>query len=93
VKSDALLRLMFADLVGEPVTRASLMALREDIADLEARLDATDASARELPHREKYLLLVNGFLHRLLDLHRELIDEVEAELASDAGQGGQAAAG
>ena len=84
---------MFADLVGEPATRASLIALREDIADLEACLDATDASARELPHRAKYLLLVNGFLRGLLDLHRELIDEVEAELAADDAEGGQAAAG
>jgi DNA-binding PadR family transcriptional regulator len=93
VKSDALLRLMFADLVGEPVTRESLIALREDLADLGARLDATEASARELPHRAKYLLLVNGFLRGLLDLHHELIDQVEAELAPDAGEEGQAAAG
>jgi DNA-binding PadR family transcriptional regulator len=92
VKSDALLRLMIADLVGEEATRASLAALREDLADLSARLDASEASARTLPHREKYLLLVTGFLRRLLELHGELIDEVEAELAPGAGEGGQAAA-
>ena len=34
VKSDALLRLLIADLVGEAPTRASLDALREDVADL-----------------------------------------------------------
>jgi len=92
LKSDALLRLLIADLVGEAATRASLIALREDLADLRARVEATEASARTLPHREKYLLLVTGFLGGLLDLHAELIDEVEAELAPDAAPGGQAAA-
>src|SRR5919198_5002502 len=44
VKSDALLRLLIADLVGERVTRESLTTLREDIATLSAQLD--DAEAR-----------------------------------------------
>src|SRR5262245_57844132 len=55
VKSDALLRLLFADLVGEAPTRDSLSALRAEIADLSGRLDETTASAGQLPHREKYL--------------------------------------
>jgi DNA-binding PadR family transcriptional regulator len=33
------------------------------------------------PHREKYLLLVIGFLRKLFELHLELVDEVERELA------------
>ena len=50
VKSDALLRMLIADIVGEGLTRASIPALREDIADLEARLDASEESADALPH-------------------------------------------
>jgi DNA-binding PadR family transcriptional regulator len=92
LKSDALLRLMIADLVGEEATRASLIGLREELADLGACVDATEVSARTLPHREKYLLLVIGFLRGLLELHGELIDEAEAELDGGAGEGGQAAA-
>jgi len=80
VKSEVLLRLLIADLVGEDVTRASIATLRDDIADLVARLDESEAAAHGLPHREKYLLLVNGFLRRLVDLHSELVDEVEREL-------------
>src|SRR6266511_3536645 len=38
LKSDPLLRLLIADLVGETVTRESLVTLRDDIADLQARL-------------------------------------------------------
>ena len=80
LKSDPLLRLLIADLVGETVTRKSITTLRDDLADLQARLDEAEASAEELPHRRKYLLLVIGFMRRLFDLHREWVDEVEREL-------------
>jgi DNA-binding PadR family transcriptional regulator len=82
VKSDALLRLLICDLVGEDVTRRSMAALRDDLADIHARLDEAEESAHGLPHREKYLLIVVGFLRRLLELHEELFDEVERELNS-----------
>jgi len=80
LKSEPLLRLLIADLVGEAPTRESLATLRDDIADLFARLDEVEQSAEALPHRRKYLLLVTGFLRRLLELHLELIDQVEREL-------------
>jgi DNA-binding PadR family transcriptional regulator len=80
VKSETLLRLLIADLVGEDTTRESIATLRQDIADLSARLAETEAGAKTLPHRRKYLLLVTGFLRRLLELHLELVDEVEREL-------------
>jgi len=88
LKSEPLLRLLIADLVGEAPTRASIATLREDIADLSARLDETEASAKLLPHRRKYLLLVIGFLRRLLDLHLEWVDEVERELAPEQAHAG-----
>ena len=83
LKSEPLLRLLIADLVGEEPTRVSIATLREDIADLSARLDESEASAALLPHRRKYLLLVIGFLRRLLELHLEWVDEVERELAPE----------
>jgi DNA-binding PadR family transcriptional regulator len=92
VKSDALLRLLIADLVGEAPTRASLDALREDVADLLARIEENEESARALPHRAKYLLMVNDFLRGLLDLHLQLVDRADAELAPGPVEGGQAAA-
>jgi DNA-binding PadR family transcriptional regulator len=82
LKSEALIRLLVADLVGEPATRASIITLREDIADLLERLDETEASAEALPHRRKYLLLATGFMRRLYALHLELVDEVDRELAA-----------
>ncbi len=83
VKSDALLRLLICDLVGEPPTRESIGTLRADVADLSARLDEAEARAATLPHREKYLRISLGFLRGLLALHLELVDEVERELARD----------
>ena len=83
IKSELLLRLLIADLVGEDVTRESVAALRDDIAELFDRLDETDRSAAELPHRTKYLLLVNGFLRELLVLHLTWIDQLEHELQQE----------
>jgi DNA-binding PadR family transcriptional regulator len=80
LKSDALVRLLIADLVGEAPTRKSLASLRDDVADLQARLDEAETSAALYPHRQKYLLVVIGFLRRLLELHLELVDQVEREL-------------
>lgn len=80
VKSEMLTRMLIADLVGEAPTRASIAALRSDIADLSFRLDESEASARALPHRARYLLLSTVFLRRLLELHLAWIDEVEREL-------------
>ena len=45
-KSEALLRLLVADLVGEAPTRRSVATLREDVAELLARLDEIEADAR-----------------------------------------------
>src|SRR5581483_2291174 len=58
LKSDALLRLLICDLVGEDATRASFATLRDDLEDLRARLDESERRAGELPHRQKYLELV-----------------------------------
>jgi DNA-binding PadR family transcriptional regulator len=80
LKSEPLLRLLLADLVGEQVTRESMATLRDDIADLMERLDESMQAAEALPHRRKYLLIVNRFLRRFVDLHVELVEEVEAEL-------------
>ena len=88
LKSEPLLRLLIADLVGEEPTRESLGALRSDLEDLRSRLDASEEAAAGLPHRSTYLLIVVGFLRRYLDLHEELVDAVERELgASPVGAG------
>ena len=78
LKSEPLLRLLIADLVGEEVTREALATLREDLADLNQRLDASEAAAEALPHRAPYLLAANRFLRGFVALHEELIDALPA---------------
>jgi DNA-binding PadR family transcriptional regulator len=80
LKSEALIRLLICDLVGEKTTRESFSALRDDIADIQTRLGEADRRAQDLPHREKYLRMAIAFMQRFLDLHLELVDEVEREL-------------
>jgi DNA-binding PadR family transcriptional regulator len=80
LKSEPLLRLLVADLVGETATRESLAALAVEIADLEGRIAESEQAAETLPHRRTYLLLVTGFLRGFLELHRQLLARVEREL-------------
>src|SRR6266496_1122592 len=87
VKSDALLRLLICDLVGEEVTRESMATLRDEIAELRERLDDSERAANGYPHRARYLLLVVGFLRRFVDLHEQLVEEVERELAAPGNTG------
>jgi DNA-binding PadR family transcriptional regulator len=85
VKSELLLRLLICDLVGEEPTRESVGTLREDIADLEGRLDEVERYAEGMPHRRRYLELTVSFLRRLLALHLDFVAELEEELGDESG--------
>lgn len=81
VKSEALVRLLIADLVGEAPTAASMASLRADVDSLTELLDEAEAVAAALPEEpRRSLLIACPFLRRLLDLHLELAAEVEREL-------------
>jgi DNA-binding PadR family transcriptional regulator len=80
LKSEAMIRLLMCDLVGEETTLESMATLRDDIADVGRRLDDAEVRSSGLPHREKYLRLAIDFMRRLLDVHLELVDRVEREL-------------
>jgi DNA-binding PadR family transcriptional regulator len=80
VVADPILRLLAADLVGEPAARESLLRMREDIVDLRERLDAADEVAGTLPSREKYLRLNHRLAARVLDAYEQWLDEIETEL-------------
>ena len=54
-----------------------------ELAELHERLDESEERAEGLPHRSRYLLIVISFLRRYLDLHAELVDEVERELTGE----------
>jgi DNA-binding PadR family transcriptional regulator len=80
IQHEAVTRLLAADLVGEQAVLDSLRALREEIADISARLDAAEAIATAIPSRERYLLLNHRLARRIVKAHTDWLDEVEREL-------------
>ena len=82
MEHEPLTRVLVADLVCEAPVRESLATLRDDIADLSARLDEAEGAAENLPHRRKYLLMGHRLNRRLLEVHLEWLDEIERELES-----------
>ena len=80
IQNEAIVRLLAADLVGEQAVLDSLRALREEIADISARLDAAEAIATTIPSRERYLLLNHRLTRRIVKAHTDWLDEIEREL-------------
>ena len=80
-KSDALLRLLAADLVGEDAVREGFAALQDDLDDMRARMRETAERAKALPHREKYLGMALDVVEGLIQLYEELIEKVERDFA------------
>jgi DNA-binding PadR family transcriptional regulator len=80
IKSEALTRMLVADLVGEERTARSLGALRGEIADALEGIAAAEAMAETLPHRREALLLAYRLVRRQLELQLAWVGEVEAAL-------------
>ena len=80
-KSEALLRTLATDLVGEEAVREGFEALQDDLDDMRARVKETAERAKLLPHREKYLSLGLEFMDGLFRLYEELIEKVERNFA------------
>jgi DNA-binding PadR family transcriptional regulator len=74
------IKMLAADLVGEAPVRASLLAMRDEMASLRAELDLADDRADAIPHRAKYLHLNHRLSRRILDCYDEWLEDVEREL-------------
>ena len=81
-KSEALLRTLATDLVGEDAVREGFATLRDDLEDMRARVEKTRERAKALPHREKYLNLGLEFIEGLIGLYEELVEKVERDFAA-----------
>jgi DNA-binding PadR family transcriptional regulator len=87
VLHEGVVRLLAADLVGEEPVREGILAMRTELDELDALIDAGEAVAGTLPHRERYLRLNHRLARRLVAAHRAWVDDVETEL--DGGQTAQ----
>lgn len=82
IQHEAVVRLLAADLVGEQAVLDSLLALREEIADISARLDGAEVIAATIPGRAPYLLLNHRLARRIVQAHTDWLDEIERELGT-----------
>ena len=80
-KSEALLRTLATDIVGEEAVREGFVALRDDLEDMRARVKEAAERAKALPHREQYLTLGLEFVEGLIGLYEELVEKVEQDFA------------
>src|SRR5262249_42371397 len=83
VLHEGVVRLLAADLVGEPPVREGVLGLRAELDELDGLLDQGDAVAAGLPHRERYLRINHRLARRLVEAHRAWLDEVEQTLAEE----------
>jgi PadR family transcriptional regulator, regulatory protein AphA len=96
VQHEGIVKLLAADFSDDATIRASLAGLRHGLEQAYQRLEVMERRAPEVPHRTRYLRLINDYGRRSLDAQREWLDAVEQALdgpAEDRPQGAPAAAG
>jgi PadR family transcriptional regulator, regulatory protein AphA len=81
-KSEALIRILATDLVGEDAVREGFAGLHDDLEDMRGRLQEAAKTAKTLPHREKYLGLGLEFVEGVLQLYDELVEKVERDFTA-----------
>jgi PadR family transcriptional regulator, regulatory protein AphA len=81
-KSDALIRLLAVDLVGEEAAREGFAGLGADLEDMRARVAEATERAKTLPHREKYLNMGLHFVEGVIELYDELLETVEKSFSA-----------
>jgi PadR family transcriptional regulator, regulatory protein AphA len=80
IQNEANIRLLAGDLIDDATIVRSFAAMREELDELEQLIAEGEATADEVPHRERYLRLSFSFARRLVAIHREWVDEIEREL-------------
>jgi hypothetical protein len=82
VQHEAIVKLLAADFSDDATILASLGGLRQGIADARARLSPMTERVEQLPHRTRYLRLINDYARRSLDAQSDWLDHVERELGT-----------
>jgi DNA-binding PadR family transcriptional regulator len=96
IQNEAALKLLGADFADDAAVLRSLQGLREELAARLEHVDALDARAAALPHRARYLDLLNELARNTLDAQLRWLEHVEAELGparTDAGADATSGAG
>jgi DNA-binding PadR family transcriptional regulator len=86
VQHEAIVKLLGADFSDDATILASLRGLRAEIADAYTRLGPMTDRVDQLPHRTRYLRLINDYGKRSLDALSDWLDTVEHELQASANE-------
>jgi PadR family transcriptional regulator, regulatory protein AphA len=80
VQTEGVVKLLAADFADDATIRASLTGWRHALEQAYERLEVMEQRAPEVPHRTRYLELINDYGRRSLDAQREWLDAVEQAL-------------
>lgn len=93
VQNEAAVKLLAADFSDDATILASLSTLRVELANRYSDLEEMERRAEEIPHRRRYLRLLNELARRTLDTQREWLDHVEKELRAPSSRGDERSPG
>jgi DNA-binding PadR family transcriptional regulator len=81
IQNEAVPKLLSGDILDDDEQLLdTLLTLRSEIEEQQAKLDVARERLEALPHRRSYLLLIHELGNRLLQVQREWLDDVEKEL-------------
>jgi PadR family transcriptional regulator AphA len=80
IQNEPVVRLLGSEYADRGELLGSLNALRDDLDALDAALRAAEQREPGLPHRATVLRLNRRLAQRILDAHRQWLEEVQAEL-------------
>jgi hypothetical protein len=80
VQNEAMVKLLAADFSDDATMAASLAGLRDGLERAYRHLEAMERRAGEIPHRTRYLRLIDDYARRTLDAQREWLDAAQVEL-------------
>jgi DNA-binding PadR family transcriptional regulator len=80
VQNEGIVRLLAADFSDDATIAASLAGLRAGIERAYRNLEGMERRALEIPHRTRYLRMIDDYARRMLDAEREWLDAVQEEL-------------
>jgi DNA-binding PadR family transcriptional regulator len=80
VQNELIVKLLAADFSDDATLAAGLAGVRADIERAYQRVEEMERRAQEIPHRTRYLRMIDDYARRQLDAQRDWLDAVEEEL-------------
>jgi DNA-binding PadR family transcriptional regulator len=80
IQHEGIVKLLAADFSDDATIQTSLASLRGQLEHAYKNLDEMERRAPSVPHRARYLRLINDYGRRSLDAQRDWLDAVQQEL-------------